>query len=158
MLKVKPLVLRIPKTAPVKQNENVGHRRAKLDVIHALEREMGQASRPRVVLDCSELEDMRVAEVGLLMDCLEWVMKRNGDARLACVSPNSRKILSNSGSESLFRIYESNESALRSFDSHANVEIVGERTYGNMREFDQNEGKRAAPSFSTSRTEAWRDR
>lgn len=82
------------------------------------------SNRPRVVLDCSELEGIGLPEIRLFMSCLERVMKRNGDARLACLSPGAREVLSRSGVERLFRIYDSRESAVRSFDTHPNFEII----------------------------------
>lgn len=144
---MKPLVLRISNNMPAKQSGNGVNPKGRNNIIHHLEREIGHASRPRVVLDCSELEDMRLAEVRLLMGCLEWVMKRNGDARLACVSPKSRECLSNSGIEGLFRIYDSSESAIRSFESHPNFEIVGEDCYGDIRGSGQIEERRGPSSF-----------
>jgi anti-anti-sigma factor len=143
---VKPLVVLIPKIMPSKRNINGVNPKERHNVVRELERAIGQASRPRVVLDCSELEEMRLPEVRMLMACLEWVMKRNGDVRLASVSPKSREILSNSGIEGLFRIYDSRESAIRSFESHPNFEIIGEGPYSDLRGFGQiEEGN--APSF-----------
>lgn len=81
-------------------------------------------SRPHLVLDCSELEAMGLREIGFLMSCLERVMKRNGDARLSGLSPQAREILSHAGVDGLFRIYDSRESAVRSFDSHPDFDIV----------------------------------
>lgn len=144
---MKPLVVLVPKTKSVHRSGHEADPNGRHSVLHELQREVGEASRPRVVLDCSELDEMRVPEVRLLMSCLEWVMKRNGDARLACVSPKSREILSNSGIEGLFRIYDSSESAIRSFESHPNFEIVGESPYGDMLGFGHIDERSEPSSF-----------
>jgi anti-anti-sigma factor len=94
-----------------------------------LDKWLESVNRPRVVLDCSELEGMGLREIGILMSCLERVMKRNGDARLAGLSPRAREILSHAGIDGLFRIYDSKENAMRSFDLHPNFELVNDNGF-----------------------------
>lgn len=122
---MKPLILSVHKLVNSKgrsdkcdgENERVFLR----ELDHCIE----GAKRPRVVLDCSELDGIGLPEIRFFVSCLERVMKRNGDARLAGLSPRAREILSRSGVGRLFRIYDSRESAIRSFDTHPNFEMVG---------------------------------
>ena len=90
--------------------------------------------RPRVVLNCSELDGMGLKEIRLLVSCLERVLKRQGDARLAGLSAQGREILAHAGADRLFRIYESIESAVRSFDSHPLTDGQGEYRSGELRQ------------------------
>ena len=46
--------------------------------------------RPAIVIDCSNLSDMDLAAIHLLLRCLEEAMKRNGDIRLSGVSPRGQ--------------------------------------------------------------------
>lgn len=87
---------------------------------------MASINRPRVVVDCSQVDEMGQSEVRLLITCLERVMRRNGDVRLAGVSLKAMETLASTGAERLFRIYDSRDAAIRSFESHANLELVGE--------------------------------
>jgi len=92
-----------------------------------------------VVLDCSELDGLGLPEIRLFISCLERVMKRNGDARLAGLSPRAREILSRSGVERLFRIYDSRESAVRSFDTNPNFEMIGRDGFVTLDEMSERE-------------------
>ena len=50
--------------------------------IHTFILEVGpllQTSRPRIVLDCSQIRSMDSAGVEMLLQCLEEAMKRDGD-------------------------------------------------------------------------------
>ena len=71
--------------------------------------------RPGLVLDCSGLNQMDKPILHLLLSCLEEAMKRNGDARLAAVSPSAQAILKSIGADQLFQIYPSNADAVNSF-------------------------------------------
>jgi len=42
-----------------------------------------ETERPRLVLDCSRVQQMDNATIHLLLSCLEEAMKRNGDVKLA---------------------------------------------------------------------------
>lgn len=112
-----------------------------------LDKWMSGVNRPRVVLDCSQVVEMGEPEVRLLMSCLERVMKRNGDARLAGVSSRAMETLICTGAERLFRIYETNEAAIRSFESHSSIEVVGEGRRGNTHEASAGGGRESQSSF-----------
>jgi anti-sigma B factor antagonist len=71
--------------------------------------------RPGLVLDCSGLTQMDRPVLHLLLSCLEEAMKRNGDARLASVSPTAQATLKVIGADRLFQIFPSNADAVNSF-------------------------------------------
>jgi len=75
--------------------------------------------RPGLVLDCSGLSQMDKPVLNLLLSCLEEAMKRNGDARLAAVSPSAQLMLKSIGADSLFQIFPSNADAVNSFHQHS---------------------------------------
>ena len=75
--------------------------------------------RPGLVLDCSGLSQMDKPVLNLLLSCLEEAMKRNGDARLAAVSPSAQVMLKSIGADSLFQIFPSNADAVNSFHQHS---------------------------------------
>ena len=71
--------------------------------------------RPAVVLDCSRMCEMNTAAIHLLLCCLEEAMKRNGDVRLAGLSPMAKESLRGLGIDGLFRVFETSELAVQSF-------------------------------------------
>jgi len=71
--------------------------------------------RPGLVLDCSGLSHMDEPVLHLLLSCLEEAMKRNGDARLAAVTPSAEVTLKLIGADRLFQIFPSNTDAVNSF-------------------------------------------
>lgn len=75
--------------------------------------------RPGLVLDCSALNQMDKPVLHLLLSCLEEVMKRNGDVRLAEVSPSARAVLKVIGADRLFQIFASNADAVDSFHQYS---------------------------------------
>jgi anti-anti-sigma factor len=80
----------------------------------------GESERPRVVLDCSEVRKMDSNMIHLILRCLEEVMKCNGDARLAGMSPRVEMALQQAGINRLFEIYDTAESAVISFHGRPN--------------------------------------
>lgn len=78
--------------------------------------------RPGLVLDCSGLSQMDKPVLHLLLSCLEEAMKRNGDARLAAVSPSAQAMLKVIGADRLFQIFPSNADAVKSFH-HNSVSV-----------------------------------
>jgi anti-anti-sigma factor len=74
------------------------------------------ADRPRIVLDCSGVRQLDSAGIELLLNCMEQVMKRDGDLKLAAVSLESAVILEITQVDRLFEIFESPDEAVRSFE------------------------------------------
>lgn len=131
---MKPFVLSIHKSVTNKNGLRGGDQINERVFLRELDNWIRGANRPRVVLDCSELDGIGVSEIRLFMSCLEHVMKRNGDARLAGLSPRARAVLSRSGVERLFRIYDSRESAIRSFETQPNFEMMGDNGFAVLQE------------------------
>jgi len=71
--------------------------------------------RPAVVLDCSEVRELDRSSIHLLLCCLEEAMKRNGDVRLAALSPKAIEDLRAAEVDSLFQHFESLAEAVDSF-------------------------------------------
>ena len=74
-----------------------------------------KVDRPALVLNCSRIREMDISAIHLLLCCLEEAMKRNGDVRLAAVSPAVKESLRGLGIDQLFRIFETSEQAAQSF-------------------------------------------
>jgi len=74
-----------------------------------------KADRPRVVLDCSKVRQLDSAGIQVLLHCLEEAMKRNGDVKLAAVSPATAAILELTNVDSLFEAFDSSADAVNSF-------------------------------------------
>ena len=72
--------------------------------------------RPCIVLDCSPMEKMDRHALHLLLCCLEGAIKRNGDVRLAAVTPTAMVNLKLAEVDRLFRIFETVAEAVESFE------------------------------------------
>lgn len=75
-----------------------------------------EIDRPRIVLDCSQIQHMDSEGVEMLLRCLEEAMKRDGDLKLAAVPPSSAVILDLMRVDSLFQTFATTEEASLSFD------------------------------------------
>lgn len=71
--------------------------------------------RPQVVFDLSQVRQMDAAGVEVLLQCMAQAMKRDGDVKLAAVSPQAAIILELTRTDRLFEIYETSTDAARSF-------------------------------------------
>jgi anti-sigma B factor antagonist len=78
-----------------------------------------ETDRPRIVLDCAGLRHLDSAGIEILLQCIEGAMKRDGDVKLAAVSPASVAILELMRVDRLFEIYDTTEEATRSFHAVA---------------------------------------
>jgi anti-anti-sigma factor len=74
-----------------------------------------ETDRPRIVLDCSRVANIDSAGVEMLLYCLREAMKRDGDLKLAAVSPESAIILELMRVDRLFEVFGSSDEAARSF-------------------------------------------
>jgi anti-anti-sigma factor len=75
------------------------------------------ADRPQIVFDCSHIRQMDAAGVDMLLQCMAEVMKRDGDLKLASLSPQAAIVLELTRTDRLFEIYETAADAVRSFTS-----------------------------------------
>ncbi len=73
------------------------------------------ADRPRVVLDCERAGRGGRWLIRCLLTWLEEALKRNGDLRLAAVSPEFTSLLQKARILHLFEVYETVDEAVESF-------------------------------------------
>ncbi len=73
------------------------------------------SDRPQIVFDCSQIRQMDAAGVDMLLQCMTEVMKRDGDLKLAALSPQAAAVLELTRTDRLFEIYETSADAVRSF-------------------------------------------
>jgi anti-sigma B factor antagonist len=83
-----------------------------------------ETDRPRIVLDCSQLQHVDSAGIEILLHCIEEAMKRDGDVKLAAVLPAPIAILELMRVDRLFEIFDTVEEATRSFHAVAQPEIA----------------------------------
>jgi len=74
-----------------------------------------KANKPYLVFDFSKVARLDGAGVEVLLNCTQEVMKRNGDLKLAAVSPESAVILELTRVDRLFEIFETTSEAVESF-------------------------------------------
>jgi anti-sigma B factor antagonist len=74
-----------------------------------------QSDRPQIVFDLSQVRQMDAAGVDMLLHCMSEAMKRDGDLKLAAISPHAMIILELTRTDRLFEIYETSTDAARSF-------------------------------------------
>jgi anti-anti-sigma factor len=76
---------------------------------------MLRSDRPQIVLDLSQVKQIDAAGVDMLLHCMSEAMKRDGDVKLASLSPQAAVILEMTRTDRLFEIYESSTDAARSY-------------------------------------------
>ncbi len=70
---------------------------------------------PRIVLDCSHVRQVDRSLMHVLLCCLEEALKRNGDVKLAGLTPPAKASLQMAGVDRVFEIYDSTNDAVNSF-------------------------------------------
>src|SRR5215469_12698521 len=76
-----------------------------------------ESNRTRVVFDCSEVHSMESAGVEMLLRCLEEVLKRDGDLKLAALSSEAEVILELMRVARVFESFPTSDEAARSFNA-----------------------------------------
>lgn len=71
--------------------------------------------RPQLVFDLSQVKQLDSAGVEMLLRCMSEAHKRDGDVKLAGLSPQAAVVLELTRTERLFEIYENSTDAVRSF-------------------------------------------
>jgi anti-anti-sigma factor len=74
-----------------------------------------KADRPQLVFDLSLVKQLDAAGVEMLLTCVSEVMKRDGDLKLASLSPQAAMVLELTRTGRMFEIYNSSTEAARSF-------------------------------------------
>jgi anti-sigma B factor antagonist len=75
------------------------------------------SDRPQVVFDMSQVRHIDAAGVDVLLQCMRQAMKRDGDVKLASLSPQAAVVLELTRTGRLFEIYENSIQAVKSFSS-----------------------------------------
>ena len=86
-----------------------------------------EGHRPRIVLDCSQVRYLDSAGVEMMLQCLEEAMKRDGDLKLAALSPESEVILELMRVARVFEAFVTSDEAVRSFNA-VPAEAVAQET------------------------------
>lgn len=73
------------------------------------------SDRPQVVFDMSQVRHIDAAGVDVLLHCMRDAMKRDGDVKLAALSPQAAVVLELTRTGRLFEIYENATMAVKSF-------------------------------------------
>jgi anti-sigma B factor antagonist len=76
-----------------------------------------EADRPRLVLDGSLVQDVDSAGIEMLLYCMEETMKRDGDVKLAAVSPVLAVMLELMRVDRLFEMFDTTDEAAQSFQA-----------------------------------------
>ncbi len=87
--------------------------------VHNFMQELGpllESNRPRIVLDCSQVRSIDSAGVEVLLHSLEETLKRDGDLKLAALSPEADVILELMRVARVFESFETCDEAVKSFN------------------------------------------
>lgn len=76
-----------------------------------------ESHRPRIVLECSQVRSIDSAGVEALLQCLEEALKRDGDLKLAALSPEAEVILELMRVARVFETYQTSDEAVHSFSA-----------------------------------------
>jgi anti-sigma B factor antagonist len=75
-----------------------------------------ESNRPRIVLDLSQVKSIDSAGIEVLLQGLEETLKRDGDLKLAALSPEAEVMLEMMRVARVFETFESCDDAVRSFN------------------------------------------
>jgi anti-sigma B factor antagonist len=73
------------------------------------------SDRPQIVFDMSSVKSLDAAGVDMLLKCMAEVMKRDGELKLAAMSPEAAVIMEMTRTDRFFEIYDTSSDAVRSF-------------------------------------------
>jgi len=76
-----------------------------------------QSDRPQLVFDLSQVRQIDAAGVDMLLTCMSEAMRRDGDLKLAALSPQAAVVLELTRTDRLFEIYDNSTDAVRSYSS-----------------------------------------
>lgn len=76
-----------------------------------------QADRPQLVFDLSQVTRLDAAGVEVLLHCMSEAMRRDGDVKLAAMSPQAAVVLEMTRTDRLFEIYQTSTDAARSYSA-----------------------------------------
>ncbi len=99
-----------------------------------------KADRPQIVFDMAAVRHLDSAGVDMLLQCMTEAARRDGDLKLAALSPHAAVVLELTRTDRLFEIYETPTDAVKSFSS-----------------FLPNAVRQFYPGLGTAPTAAWRN-
>lgn len=102
------IVKRVPESLNLKQS------RAFLKEVQPLL----EHDRPQIVFDLSMVRKIDAAGVEMLLHCMHEAARRDGDIKLASISPQAQVILDLTRAGRLFEIYANSADAARSFSGY----------------------------------------
>jgi anti-sigma B factor antagonist len=70
-----------------------------------------------LVFDLSQVRQIDAAGVDMLLTCMSEAMRRDGDLKLAALSPQAAIVLELTRTDRLFEIYDNSTDAVRSYSS-----------------------------------------
>ena len=109
MTDVRPIIIkRVPESLTLKQA------RAFLEDVQPLL----EQDRPQLVFDLSNVRRLDCAGVDMLLHCLTEAARRDGDLKLAALSPQCHVVLNLTRAGRLFEIFASSVDAVHSFSSY----------------------------------------
>jgi anti-anti-sigma factor len=111
-----------------------------------------KSDRPQIVFDFTHVRQIDAAGVDMLLHCMGEVMKRDGDVKLASLSPHAAVILEMTRTDRLFEVYETASDAVRSFSGFLPNAMREHRHWGTPAE-----GGIAGGQLPTSATSAGLD-
>src|SRR5258708_3683261 len=76
-----------------------------------------KADRPQLVFDLALVKQLDAAGIDMLLHCMTEASRRDGDLKLAALSPEAAVVLELTRTARLFEIYETSTEAARSFTS-----------------------------------------
>lgn len=76
-----------------------------------------KVDRPQIVFDLSAVRHLDAAGVDMLLQCMTDASRRDGDLKLASLSPHASVVLELTRTDRLFEIYETATDAVKSFSS-----------------------------------------
>lgn len=97
-----------------------------------------KSDRPQIVFDMSAIKHLDTAGIDMLLQCMAEASSRDGDLKLASLSPQACVVLELTRTDRLFEIYETATDAVKSFSS-----------------FLPNAVRRFYPGLGTAPTAAW---
>lgn len=101
------LVKRVP--------ENMNQREAQKFLADV--RPLLNADRPQLVFDLSQVRQLDVAGIEVLMQCMSMAMRKDGDLKLASLSDHAAIVLELTRTDRMFEIYDTSTDAARSYSS-----------------------------------------
>ena len=99
-----------------------------------------RVDRPQIVFDLAAVRQIDAAGIDMLLQCMTEASRRDGDLKLANLSPHAAVILELTRTDRLFEIYETATDAVKSFSS-----------------FLPNAVRQFYPGIGTAPTLAWPD-